>query len=241
MHPLDQYILLRAAEVTKDVREHYDTFTFHRLYHRLKDFCIVDLSAIYFDVLKDRLYTSAPKSLARRSAQTALWRLGDALVRLLAPVMSFTSEEVWGFLPATPGRPDSVHLTLFPAPQDLTGPLPAGFDVAAMESDWQTLLSVRDEALKVLEAARAEKRIGSSLEAQVRLAAPESIYPVLERYRDQLRYLFIVSEVVLEKSAASNGDTGLAITVSKAPGQKCERCWNYSIHVGRRQELSHGL
>ncbi len=104
--------------------------------------------------------------------------------------------------------------------------------MAALKSDWQTLLSVRDEALKVLEAARAEKQIGSSLEAQVRLAAPESIYPVLERYRDQLRYLFIVSDVVLEKSAASNGDTGLAITVSKAPGQKCERCWNYSVHVG---------
>ncbi len=99
MHALDQYILLRAAELTKDVREHYDTFIFHRLYQRLKDFCIVDLSAIYFDVLKDRLYTSAPKSQARRSAQTALWRLGEALVRLLAPVMSFTAEEVWGFLP----------------------------------------------------------------------------------------------------------------------------------------------
>jgi isoleucyl-tRNA synthetase len=232
MHPLDQYILLRAAEVAKDVRSHYDSFTFHRLYQRLKDFSIVDLSSIYFDVLKDRLYTSAPKSVARRSAQTALWRLGDALVRLLAPVTSFTSEEVWGFLPKVPGSPDSVHLTLFPAPQDLTGSLPEGFDMAAMQNDWQTLLSVRDEALKVLEAARAEKKIGSGLEAQIHLAAPESIYPVLERYRDQLRYLFIVSDVVLERSSVSNGDTGLAITVGKAPGQKCERCWNYSIHVG---------
>ncbi|MGC2108669.1 MAG: isoleucine--tRNA ligase [Candidatus Korobacteraceae bacterium] len=232
MHPLDQYILLRAAEVTKDVREHYDSFTFHRLYQRLKDFCIVDLSAIYFDVLKDRLYTSAPKSVARRSAQTALWRLGDALVRLLAPVMSFTAEEIWGFLPATTGRPDSVHLTLFPAPEDLTGAMPASFNVAAMESDWRTLLSVRDEALKALEAARAEKQIGSSLEAQVRLAAPGIMYQVLERYQDQLRYLFIVSDVILEKAPASNGDAGLTITVSKAPGQKCERCWNYSTHVG---------
>ena len=132
MHPLDQYILLRAAEVTKDVREHYDAFVFHRLYQRLKDFCIVDLSAIYFDVLKDRLYTSAPKSVARRSAQTALWRLGEALVRLLAPVMSFTSDEVWGYLPAA-GRSESVHLELFPAPEDLTGKLPVGFDVAARD------------------------------------------------------------------------------------------------------------
>ncbi|MGA7462730.1 MAG: isoleucine--tRNA ligase [Candidatus Korobacteraceae bacterium] len=232
MHPLDQYILLQAAEVTKDVRSHYDSFTFHRLYQRLKDFCIVDLSAIYFDVLKDRLYTSAPRSPARRSAQTALWRLGEALVRLLAPVMSFTADEVWGFLPPMPTRPESVHLEHFPAPGDLTGVLPAGFDAAAIKSEWQTLLSVRDEALKVLEAARAEKRIGSGLEAQLHLAAPDSIYPVLERYRDQLRYLFIVSDVVLDKATASNGDAGLVITINQAPGQKCERCWNYSTQVG---------
>jgi len=232
MHPLDQYILLRTAELTKDVRQHYDEFVFHRLYQRLKDFCIVDLSAIYFDVLKDRLYTSAPTSKARRSAQTALWRLGDALVRLFAPVMSFTADEVWQHLPAVKGRAASVHLEHFPAPEELTGELPAGFDVIATERDWETLLSVRDEALKALETARVEKRIGSSLEAQVRLAAPEGIYPVLERYRDQLRYLFIVSDVVLEKSPAIDGDAGLVITVSRAPGQKCERCWNYSTHVG---------
>jgi len=232
MHPLDQYILLRAAEVTKDVREHYDNFVFHRLYHRLKDFCIVDLSAIYFDVLKDRLYTSAPKSLARRSAQTALWRLGEALVRLLAPVMSFTAEEIWGFLPTVDGRPESVHVTLFPQPEELTGRIPSGFDADAVESDWGTLLTVRNEALKALETARAEKQIGGSLEAQLQVAAPEQLYPVLERYRDQLRYLFIVSDVVLQKSPASNGDTGLVITVNRAPGAKCERCWNYSTHVG---------
>jgi isoleucyl-tRNA synthetase len=231
MHPLDQYILLRAAEATRDVREHYDAFVFHRLYQRLKDFCIVDLSAIYFDVLKDRLYTSAPKSVARRSAQTALWRLGEALVRLLAPVMSFTSDEVWGYLPAA-GRSESVHLEQFPAPEDLTGKLPVGFDAEAVTGDWQTLLSVRDEALKALEAARNEKRIGGSLEAQIRLGAPENVYPLLERYQDQLRYLFIVSAVTLEKNPASNGGSGLTFEVSKAPGQKCERCWNYSTHVG---------
>ena len=232
MHPLDQYILVRAAEVAKDVREHYDNFVFHKLYQRMKDFCIVDLSAIYFDVLKDRLYTSAPKSQARRSAQTALWRLGDALVRLLAPVLSFTAEEVWGFLPATPGRPASVHVTQFPDPQELTGAIPEGFDVASLEADWDTLLSVRNEVLKVLETARAEKLIGGGLEAQLHLAAPENLYPVLDHYRDQLRYLFIVSDVVLEKLPASNGDSALVITVNKAPGEKCERCWNYSVHVG---------
>jgi isoleucyl-tRNA synthetase len=232
MEAIDQYILLRAAELTTDVRQHHDSFTFHKAYQRLKDFCIVDLSAIYFDVLKDRLYTSAPKSRARRSAQTALYRLGDALVRLLAPMMSFTADEVWEFLPAAKGKPDSVHLTLFPAPGDLPGELPPNFDTAGLITEWSSLLSVRDEALKALEVARADKLIGGSLEAQLQLAAPESLYPLLERHRDQLRYLFIVSDVVLEKAPSANGDAALQIKVGRAPGAKCERCWNYSTYVG---------
>jgi isoleucyl-tRNA synthetase len=232
MNPLDQFFLLRASELTEDVRGHYDTFTFQRVYHRLNEFCTVDLSAIYFDILKDRLYTSAPKSPARRSAQTALYRLGDALVRLLAPILSFTSEEVWSYLPGTGDRPESVHLSEFPQARDLTGDIPADFDVARFESDWDTLLNIRGEALKALEAARVDKLIGGSLEAQVHLFAPESLYPVLEHYRDQLRFLFIVSDVVLEKAVTVNGGAGLKITVNPAPGQKCERCWNYSIHVG---------
>ncbi len=232
MHAIDQYILLRAAEATRDVRRHYDEFVFHKVYQRLKDFCIVDLSAIYFDVLKDRLYTYAPRSQARRSAQTALWRLGDALVRLLAPIMSFTSEEVWSYLPASVRLQESVHLTEFPQPEDLTGALPAGFDRAQLESEWELLLNVRTEVLKALEEARARKEIGGGLEAQIVLGAPESLHPLLERYREQLRYLFIVSDVVLEKATTANGDSALAIKVNRAPGEKCERCWNYSVHVG---------
>ncbi|HEY4931981.1 MAG TPA: isoleucine--tRNA ligase [Terriglobales bacterium] len=232
MEPLDQYILLRAAELTRDVRGHYGSFTFHKAYQRLKDFCIVDLSAIYFDVLKDRLYTSAPKSVARRAAQTALYRLGDALVRLMAPTMCFTADEVWEYLPKPASSPASVHLSRFPDARELTGDLPAGFDAAGLESEWLTLLNVRDEALKVLEVARTDKHIGTGLEAQLHVFAPEPLYSLLQRHRDQLRYLFIVSRVVLEKSEAANGDTGLLINVSKAAGEKCERCWNYSIHVG---------
>jgi isoleucyl-tRNA synthetase len=232
MEALDQYILLRAAEVMKDVRGHYDTFTFHKAYQRLNDFCIVDLSAIYFDVLKDRLYTSAPKSHARRSAQTALWRLGDALVRLMAPIISFTADEVWEFLPRVAGSPDSVHLSLFPDARALTYNLPAEFDAQGLVADWTSLLSIRNEALKALEGARVDKQIGGSLEAQLHLAAPEPLYSLLDHHRDQLRYLFIVSDVALDKAAATNGDTSLQIKVTKAPGTKCERCWNYSIHVG---------
>ena len=232
MEPLDQYILLRAVELTNDVRGHYESFTFHKAYQRLKDFCIVDLSSIYFDVLKDRLYTSAPKSVARRAAQTALFRLGDALVRLMAPTMCFTADEVWEMLPKVEGNPASVHLARFPDAQAMTGAVPEGFDTAELISEWSALLGVRDEALKVLEVARADKQLGTGLEAQLHLSAPEPLYSLLLRHRDQLRYLFIVSDVVLEKSAVTNGDTGLLITVGKAPGAKCERCWNYSTHVG---------
>ncbi len=231
MELIDQYILLRGAELVRDVRAHYDAFTFHKAYQRLKDFCIVDLSSIYFDVLKDRLYTSAPKSPARRSAQTALWTLGDALVRLMAPMMSFTADEVWEFLPPTNSKPESVHLALFPEAADLTGELPAAFDAAGLVAEWSALLGVRDEALKVLEVARADKQIGGSLEAQLHVAAPEPLYSLLERHREQLRYLFIVSDVILEK-AAGNGDAPVQIKVGKAAGAKCERCWNYSTHVG---------
>ena len=236
MDPLDQYILLRAAELTSDVRAHFDTFTFHKAYQRLKDFCIVDLSAIYFDVLKDRLYTSAPKSQARRSAQTALWRLGDALVRLMAPTMSFTADEVWELLPQVEGRAESVHLVLFPDAHDLTGDLPSGFDPDSHISEWSSLLGVRDQALKVLEGARARKQIGGSLEAKLQVWAPDPLYSQLERHREQLRYLFIVSQVVLEKAPSTNGDAGLQMEVSRADGAKCERCWNYSIHVGEDKE-----
>jgi isoleucyl-tRNA synthetase len=236
MDPLDQYILLRGAEVTSDVRGHYDTFTFHKASQWLKDFCIVDLSAIYFDVLKDRLYTSAPKSHARRSAQTALWRLGDALIRLMAPIMSFTSDEAWEFLPRIAGSPVSVHLTLFPEARDLTGDVPQDFAAATHIAEWSKLLGVRDEALKALETARADKQIGGSLEAQLHLAAPEPLYSLLDRHRGQLRYLFIVSDVVLDKAATTNGDTGLQIKVYKAAGAKCERCWNYSTHVGEDKQ-----
>ena len=232
MNPLDQFFLLRAAELTADVRGHYESFTFQRVYQRLKDFCIVDLSAIYFDILKDRLYTAAPESVARRSAQTVLYRLGDTLVRLLAPITTFTSEEVWSFLPEGKDHQPSVHMTEFPEPKDLTGEVPSDFDTAKLEADWEVLLNVRGEALKALEASRNEKLIGGGLEAQVHIAAPESLYAVLDRYRGDLRYIFIVSDVVVEKAPAVNGDAPLKITVAKAPGEKCERCWNYSTHVG---------
>ena len=192
------------------------------------------MSSFYFDVLKDRLYISAPKSHGRRSAQTAIWRIGEALVRLLAPIMSFTSEEVWNYLPKAAGRGDSVHLALFPSVEKVLGLAWTESIIAEghlSNEEWTTLRSVRDEVLKALEEARNNKLIGTGLEAQVSVAAPDPIYSVLSRYAGQLRYLFIVSAVTVTQ-AAGNGTGGVRVEVKKADGAKCERCWNYSIHVG---------
>ncbi|MGH9501852.1 MAG: isoleucine--tRNA ligase [Terriglobales bacterium] len=232
MDILDQYMLRQTVAMSADVTRWYDEFAFHKIYHRINDFNVVELSAFYFDVLKDRLYTSAPDSRARRAAQTAIWRIGEALVRLLAPITSFTCEEVWQYLPALPDRPASVHLARFPAASDiLGGSTPA--DDPRQREDWNVLLAVRTEVLKALEEARQSKLIGgANLEAQVTVTAADPVFSVLARYQDRLRYLFIVSAVTLRQGASGNGTGGVSVQVTKADGRKCERCWNYSVHVG---------
>ncbi len=228
MEALDQYMLRQACAFATDVRSSYDEFAFHKIYHRLNHFCIVDLSAFYFDILKDRLYISAPKSPGRRSAQTAIWRIGEALVRLLAPIMSFTSEEVWDYLPKTAGRAESVHLALFPTAAEI-----GAESNLKSDNDWKSLRAVRDIVLMALEDARAKKHIGGGLEAKIELTASEPQYALLKRYETELRYLFIVSEVTLRPWASVNGTAGgIIANVYPADGLKCERCWNYSTHVG---------
>jgi isoleucyl-tRNA synthetase len=232
LQPIDQYMLRQAVDVSADVARSYEEFSFHKIYHRINNFCGVELSAFYFDVLKDRLYTSAPKSVARRAAQTAVWRIGEALVRLLAPIMSFTCEEVWQYLPPVAGRLESVHLTTFPEREDLLGPEGAALDPdPRLAEDWKTVRAVRETVLKALEEARIQKLIGANLQAQVNLTAADPVFSVLERFRNDLRYFFIVSAVELKKGAG-NGDAPVLVQVSKAPGLKCERCWNFSTHVG---------
>ncbi|MGA2268463.1 MAG: isoleucine--tRNA ligase [Bryobacteraceae bacterium] len=217
---IDQWILLRAEDLTARCRAWYENFEFHKVYHSVYAFATVDLSAVYFDILKDRLYTAATRSKARRSAQTALHRLLDALARLVAPLMSFTAEEVWSHM----GRQESVHVACFPEPSELT----AGFDDAARERvrDWNGLMEVRDPVLKSLETARNEKLIGAPLEACVRLSAGGGLYPLLEQYARDLPALFIVSQVELDRA-----DT-LGVRVERAAGKKCERCWKYTTDVG---------
>jgi isoleucyl-tRNA synthetase len=224
---IDQWVLVRAEDLVARSRIWYDEFAFHKVYRAVYDFATTDLSNIYFDVLKDRLYTSAAKSKARRSAQTALYRLAQALVRLLAPILSFTTEEVWGHL----GGTGSVHAAYFPEPGDLTEGL--GAEHRARVENWNKLLPLRDEVLKSLEAARQEKVIGAPLEAAVRLSADDSLYALLAEYARALPGLFIVSDVVLARQAES----GFSATIERATGTKCERCWKYTGDVGSDAEL----
>ena len=233
LQPLDQYMLRQTVEVAADVRRWYEEFAFHKIYQRINNFCGVELSAFYFDVLKDRLYTSARNSVARRAAQTAVWRIGEALVRLLAPLMSFTCDEVWQYMPAVAGRLESVHLTTFPEEQDVLGEVVEPDPKQA--EDWKTLRGVREAVLKALEEARNQKMIGANLQAQVALTAADPVYTVLERYKGDLRYIFIVSAVELHRGSG-NGDTPVSVQVSKAAGAKCERCWNFSTRVGENAD-----
>ncbi len=232
MEALDQFMLRQAWSLAQDVKNWYAEFAFHKIYHRVNHFCVVDLSAFYFDVLKDRLYTYAPNSRGRRSAQTAIWRICEAMVRLLAPILTFTSEEVWQYLPRTMGRVESVHIAQFPEQAEVLGDSGVPAKDGQQEQDWMTLLGVREQVLKALEEARNSKLIGKSLEAQVAISAVDPVYSVLSKYQDQLRYLFIVSAVRLEQAPSGNGSGSVKVQVSKAEGKKCERCWNYSTHVG---------
>jgi isoleucyl-tRNA synthetase len=244
LEELDQYMLWQTLALADDVRRWYDEFAFHKIYHRISDFCVVELSSFYFDVLKDRLYTSSPDSRGRRAAQTAIWRIGEALVRLLAPITSFSCEEVWQQLPKMAGRQQSVHLETFPLDGDIVSlkgferPKPSSnlkdhvLIHAPGAREWQKLRDVRVDVLKALEDERNNKLIGANLEAHVTLTAPEVLYSLLQQYHDQLRYLFIVSAVTLEPAASGNGTGGVSVRVNKAEGEKCGRCWNYSTHVG---------
>jgi isoleucyl-tRNA synthetase len=226
MLEIDQWILQRTEQLVRDCRRWYEELAFHRVYHAIYDFATSDLSALYFDVLKDRLYTTAPRSHARRSAQTVLYRINYALVRLAAPLLGYTAEEVWQYMKKPSGAPESVHMALFPAPEELTDGLSE--EQRKRTSNWERLMSVRESVLKSLEAARQEKFIGAPLEARVRLRANGDLYPLLEQYAGELPGLFIVSQVTIEKEPEQT----LAVEIGRAAGTKCERCWKYTTDVG---------
>jgi isoleucyl-tRNA synthetase len=220
MEEIDRWALAELAVVLDDISKAYKNYEFHRVSQLLFNFCTVTLSARYFDIIKDRLYTFAPKSHGRRSAQTALYHIIDALARVLAPILAFTADEVWENIPreSNTNTPVSVHLATFPEP--------GRYDPDLIPA-WSRLFSVREQVLGELEKARTNKVIGSSLEATVVIEPGEEDAELLEKYASQLRYLFIVSQVEIRSKTGST-----RIEVRRATGTKCERCWNYSTRVG---------
>jgi isoleucyl-tRNA synthetase len=230
---LDRLALSWMAQLTNRVKRAYQDYEFHLVFHRLHQFCAVEMSAIYLDILKDRLYISRPDSPARRSAQSTLYELLQNLTRLMAPILSFTAEEVWGYLPGG-HREDSVHLASFPEPQP-------GLPDEALLGKYEFLLKVRDEINRGLEEARKAKVLATAQEAQVVLGALDG--ELLEKIRtsvQELKVLAQVAELTITGEPASLAQPltaqeipGLLVQVTKASGEKCVRCWFTLDSVGQ--------
>ena len=228
---VDRFVLDRLAHLIDRVRRAYEEYQFHTVFHAVHNFCAVDLSALYLDVIKDRLYTSAPTDPRRRAAQTTCHDIFRALARMMAPILTFTSEEAWRYVPGA--RAESVHLERFPE-------VPVEWLDDTLDAEWSRLLEVRREIAKALETARARGLIGSGLEAAVTIvAAPEDLPELLRRKRDLLPTLLIVSQVAFDRPAStpavvheSQEIPGLVIGIDRARGRKCERCWMWTERVG---------
>jgi len=225
---LDRWALMRLGDLIPRVRKGYDEFEFHTIFHALNNFCSVDLSAVYLDILKDRLYTFRKDSPLRRGSQTVLFDILVALTKLMAPVLSFTAEEIWLMLPEAvraDSKADSVHLAMFPE----VDPRWADGNLA---DRWDQLLEVRTAVQAALEVKRRDKVIGAPLEARVVIEAKPRRYEVLKGYGQDLQAFFIVSDVVLQPAEHLPANADFTVSVEKATGAKCERCWNYRSSVG---------
>jgi isoleucyl-tRNA synthetase len=222
--PLDLWALDQLNGLLARMRSAYEGFEFHLCYHALHNFCTVQMSSLYLDVVKDRLYVSGASSHERRSTQTALYRIAEAVCRLMAPILPFTAESIWLELPVRPGASESVHLELLPEPEQL--PVEEEFREA-----WRQLFALREKVTAALERQRQSKAIGQSLEAAVRLRASGATLQLLRDRADDLAPLFIVSRVDVEEGA---GD--LEVEVTRASGAKCARCWYYREDVGAAPE-----
>jgi isoleucyl-tRNA synthetase len=219
MLEIDRWALAELNEVTKRALEAYRSYEFTDVYHALYNFATVELSALYFDILKDRLYTYAPRSLARRSAQTAIYEIVHRLSRFLAPLLAFTADEIWENIPGATSEAQSVHLAEFPAYEEV-------WRNDELLARYERLFEVRGAVMKALEDARNAKLIGAGLEAKVTITANAETKAFLESFGEDLRFVFIVSKVVLWEGEE------LGVKVEVAEGEKCERCWHYTTDVG---------
>ncbi|MCX5686044.1 MAG: class I tRNA ligase family protein, partial [Candidatus Omnitrophica bacterium] len=231
MLEIDRWILSRFASLVKESEKNYEAFAFHKVYRDVYNFCVYEISSVYLDILKDRMYTFKTNSFQRKSGQAAMFELLKGLLKIMAPILAITADEAWGYLKFD-NKSESIHLE--PWPENEYEKLYN----AALDDKWAKLIAVREVVLKKLEERRQANVIGSSLEAKLILSTNDSGYSkLLSDNKDVLRYLFIVSEVELKDSAADKNDLDkafpIAISVEKAKGDKCQRCWNYSEMVGK--------
>lgn len=228
LEELDKYALMKLDEVIETARKGYEVYEYHTAAHSIHNFCVVDMSNFYFDVLKDRLYTSVPTSATRRAAQTVLYKILDAITLLLTPILAFTADEIWQFMPH-----DKSRNTASPLFNEIPNSDFIETDEAFMDK-WEKIHAVRVDVQKALELARNEKKIGKSLEAKVVLGADGALYDFLKAVEAELPEIFITSAVAVVNEAQSfAGDVdGLTVSVSNADGKKCERCWKFSTTVG---------
>jgi isoleucyl-tRNA synthetase len=233
LEALDRWALMRLGEITINIKHAYKEFKFHSVFHQIQQFCIVDLSALYLDILKDRLYCEHPEGHIRRSAQTAIYRIVHDILLLMAPILSFTAEEAWGHMPDAVNE-NSIFLGKMPDRPSIS------ID-KSFQDEWEVLWKIRAEVTKALELARKEKRIGLALDAKVLISPSEDMRDFLKKHVPLLRTITIVSQLDLDEEPDSGDGTvwisdeieGLAIKVIQAAGKKCARCWTWSEDVGK--------
>ncbi|MCX8029028.1 MAG: isoleucine--tRNA ligase [Brevinematales bacterium] len=230
---IDKWILDKLYNLSKEIKHHYDNFEFNKVYRKIYDFCNVDLSATYFDILKDRLYTGKKDGLKRRSSQTTIYYILSYLVKAVAPILSFTAEDIWQNFFKDRASEISVFLTEYDK-------IPEEWNNPQIRDKFNMIMEVREVTLKALETARREGLINSSLESKLIInTTKKEIESVLNENKDDLWEFFIVSQVELSSSNCSNlgyEENGIIVSVVKAEGQKCERCWIYSPTVGKNPE-----
>ncbi len=234
LEPIDLWALARLNDLIDKTSEAYDRFEYHITYHAVHNFCVVDMSNFYLDVIKDRLYVEKADSKTRRAAQTTIYRILDALTLMLAPMIAFTADEIWQFMPHDSSR-DSENVMFNSYPEKLA----LNIDDSFM-ADWDHLHAIRDDIKKEIENARKEKIIGASLDSKVTLYATGAAYDILDKFRDRLAAILIASDVELINGEGGNykGEEGIGVTVEHASGCKCERCWTYSPSVGSNPDYA---
>ncbi len=227
LQEIDKWALTKLNRLIEDCTTSYDKYEFNSAYRALNQFCVVDMSSFYLDIIKDRLYTSKPDSIERRAAQTTMYEILSALVRIMAPMTCFTAEEIWKYMPHRKGENlESVMLNFYPK-------VHKEWENEELERKWAKLINYRDEISKQLEVARANKEIGLSLEAKIEIFAEGEDYRFLSGKEELLKEICIVSDVkVSENRRNADEEVGIGVKVSKADGEKCERCWKYSVTVG---------